>query len=147
MATGSNHDSVCKHVLFRRCSVVKSTLMRCKYLWGVLALYAIMLHASTCSYRASTFFYYRQSLYPQMQRLNCTELGKTRSTGRTKPSRGWSHEAEDDGQAPAAAPPSTAGAEKFLGTTRRANPKTKKGNDKYNYEEKYPEDASTERLY
>ncbi|SJL04929.1 uncharacterized protein ARMOST_08300 [Armillaria ostoyae] len=34
-----------------------------------------------------------------------------------------------------------AGAKKIFGTMRRPNPTAKKGNDAYNYEEKYPEDA------
>ncbi|KAK0225000.1 hypothetical protein EDD85DRAFT_958727 [Armillaria nabsnona] len=53
-------------------------------------------------------------------------------------------EAEKEDQAPAAAPPTSAtaaGAKRIFGTMRRPNPTAKKGNDAYNYEEKYPEDA------
>ncbi|KAK0210206.1 hypothetical protein DFS33DRAFT_1378194 [Desarmillaria ectypa] len=35
-----------------------------------------------------------------------------------------------------------ASAKKIFGTMRRPNPSAKKGNDPYNYEEKYPEDAT-----
>ncbi|PBK62962.1 hypothetical protein ARMSODRAFT_1024502 [Armillaria solidipes] len=38
-------------------------------------------------------------------------------------------------------PANAAGAKKIFGTMRRPNPTAKKGNDAYNYEEKYPEDA------
>ncbi|SJL04845.1 uncharacterized protein ARMOST_08216 [Armillaria ostoyae] len=53
-------------------------------------------------------------------------------------------ETEEEDRAPAAAPPTSAtaaGAKKIFGTMRRPNPTAKKGNDAYNYEEKYPEDA------
>ncbi|PBK62922.1 hypothetical protein ARMSODRAFT_558313 [Armillaria solidipes] len=52
-----------------------------------------------------------------------------------------SDEMEEEDQAAAAAPPISAGAKKIFGTMRRPNPTAKKGNDAYNYEEKYPEDA------
>ncbi|SJL04832.1 uncharacterized protein ARMOST_08203 [Armillaria ostoyae] len=71
---------------------------------------------------------------------------------------------QEQGEAPASAPPpsvNAAGAKKIFGTMRRPNPTAKKGathtsystsylmgcqigNDTYNYEEKYPEDATYE---
>ncbi|KAK0225069.1 hypothetical protein EDD85DRAFT_980297 [Armillaria nabsnona] len=57
-----------------------------------------------------------------------------------------SNEEEDEDQAPAGPPPSSADAaiaKKVFGM-KRSNPTVKKGNDKYDYEQKYPEDAPYE---
>ncbi|KAK0442913.1 hypothetical protein EV421DRAFT_1903881 [Armillaria borealis] len=54
-----------------------------------------------------------------------------------------SDEEEKEDQAPAAAPPASANAanaKKVFGM-KRSNPTVKKGNDSYDYEQKYPEDA------
>ncbi|KAK0441430.1 hypothetical protein EV421DRAFT_732643 [Armillaria borealis] len=51
---------------------------------------------------------------------------------------------QEQDEAPTPAPPpsaNAAGAKKIFGTMRRPNPTARKGNDAYNYEEKYPEDA------
>ncbi|SJL04778.1 uncharacterized protein ARMOST_08148 [Armillaria ostoyae] len=51
-----------------------------------------------------------------------------------------SDEEEKEDQAPAAPPPTSANAKKIFGM-KRSNPTVRKGNDTYDYEQKYPEDA------
>ncbi|KAK0442890.1 hypothetical protein EV421DRAFT_2082008, partial [Armillaria borealis] len=56
-----------------------------------------------------------------------------------------SDEEEDEDEAPAVAPPTSATANaKTLFGMKRSNPTIKKGNDTYDYEQKYPEDAPHE---
>ncbi|SJL04837.1 uncharacterized protein ARMOST_08208 [Armillaria ostoyae] len=83
-----------------------------------------------------------------MQRRNHKELGGGGEDPHNLAEQGVEPNEAAGGQeqdeAPASAPPpsaNAAGAKKIFGTMRRPNPNVKKGNDTYNYEEKYPEDA------
>ncbi|KAK0438051.1 hypothetical protein EV421DRAFT_984489 [Armillaria borealis] len=77
------------------------------------------------------------------------ERGREKATDKqeTEVQAGEGEQKQDDVQVPVSGLPnaaSAASAKKIFGTVKRPNSTAKKGNDPYNYEEKYPEDATYE---